>query len=142
MRQEDPLKVLIVEDETLIAIDLEYEITDMGHVVSGTAPDFATAKRSVIRDRPDVALMDIRLKNGEDGIDVAQWLREEADVPCIFVSGNLDDKLSERIAPLEPVACVGKPVLGPLLSDALTQAKTLRDRALDRFGGFPMPGGT
>lgn len=122
------LNILIVEDEMLIAFDLEFQVEAAGHHVVGLAQDLATCKAAVLKSIPDVALMDLRLKSGESGADVACWLRDELNVRCIFVSGNLDDAQRERLKDLDPVAFVGKPVLPIQLSKALAEFRAARPR--------------
>ncbi|WP_299840226.1 response regulator [uncultured Jannaschia sp.] len=126
VRPDTPLRVLIVEDEALIAFDLEAQIEDCGYEVTDIAQDVASCQAAARRVRPDVALMDYRLKNGDSGRDAATWLREELDVPCIFLSGNLDEATRALLGPLHPVAFVGKPLLPPALRAALEKADALR----------------
>ena len=120
------LRVLIVEDEALIAFDLEAQIEESGYEVTDIAHDVETCRAAARRMLPDVALMDYRLKNGDSGRDAAIWLREELDVPCIFLSGNLDEATRELLAPLDPIAFVGKPLLPPALRAALQKADAKR----------------
>ncbi|MEO8244720.1 MAG: response regulator [bacterium] len=115
------LNVLIVEDEMLIAFDLELQVEAAGHQVVGMAQNLASCKHAVRECTPDVALMDLRLKDGESGEDVAKWLKDELEVQCIFVSGNLDDARRKRLRSLNPIAFVDKPVLNVRLIDALAQ---------------------
>jgi len=121
MPDEAALNVLIVEDEVLIAFDLESQIEALGHRVVGIAQDMASCKKVVELCTTDVALMDMRLKGGDCGEDVARWLRNELSVRCIFVSGNLDDARQERLRSLDPVAFVGKPLLPIHLAQALAR---------------------
>lgn len=116
-----PLRVLIVEDNLLAAMDLEMQVEDAGHKVVGMAVDIASCRAAANAAPPDVALMDLRLKGGDSGEDAARWLRETHDVPCIFVSGNVDEAMRERLASLAPAAFVGKPVLPSRLVDALAE---------------------
>jgi DNA-binding NarL/FixJ family response regulator len=115
------LNVLIVEDEMLIALDLELQVEACGHRVVGTAVDLASCKKAARACAPDVALMDLRLKGGECGEDLARWLRSEMGVRCIFVSGNLDEARCNHLRALDPVGFVGKPVLAVRLADALAR---------------------
>ena len=123
---ERSLRVLIVEDEALIAFDLESQVEDNGYEVTDIAYNLQTCRASAERVRPDVALMDYRLKNGDSGKDAATWLRETLGVPCIFLSGNLDEATRDLLAPLEPTAFVGKPLLPPALRAALQKADEAR----------------
>jgi DNA-binding NarL/FixJ family response regulator len=116
------LNVLIVEDEMLIAFDLELQVEAAGHHVVGLAQNLASCKDAVSKCMPDVALMDLRLKGGESGEDVARWLKDKMAVRCIFVSGNLDNARCEQLMAYDPIAFVGKPVLPILLREALAKA--------------------
>jgi len=84
----------------------------------------ASCKAAAQACAPDIALMDLRLKNGDSGEDVARWLRNGMGVRSIFVSGNLDEAWETRLSVLDPVAFVGKPVLSIRLADALAQASS------------------
>jgi DNA-binding NarL/FixJ family response regulator len=103
-------------------MDLEMQVQDMGHAVVGMAMDVASCRSAATERPPDVALMDLRLKGGDSGEDAAGWLRETLDVPCIFVSGNLDDDTRKRLTALAPLGFVGKPVLPSRLTEALERA--------------------
>jgi DNA-binding NarL/FixJ family response regulator len=115
------LNVLIVEDEMLIAFDLELQVEAAGHRVVGMAVNLVSCQAAARTCTPDVALMDLRLKGGESGEDVARWLRNEMGVRCIFLSGNLDEARCDRLRALDPVAFVGKPVLAARLAEALAR---------------------
>lgn len=116
-----PLRVIIVEDEPIIALDLEMQIEDEGHIVVAKAVNMATCKRALSADsKPDVALMDMRLRGGDSGADVAKWLRNEFDIPCIFVSASLDVTTMEKLSVLSPAGFVGKPILPFRLESILT----------------------
>ena len=105
----------------LIAFDLELQVKACGHCVVGMAVDLESCKKVARACAPDVVLMDLRLKGGERGEDLARWLRSEMGVRCIFVSGNLDEGRRARLRALDPVAFVGKPVLSTRLAEALAQ---------------------
>ncbi|WP_371158116.1 response regulator [Jannaschia sp. 2305UL9-9] len=115
------LDVLIVEDEVLIAMDLEIQIEEAGHSVVGMAVDVDSCQAAARTARPDVVLMDLRLRGGDCGEDAARWLREELDVPCIFLSGNIDEARVARLNSLSPVAIIGKPLLSGRLTAALAK---------------------
>lgn len=105
------LRVLIVEDEFFIALDLRDQVEALGHVVTGIAKDLETCKRAAQEAPPDVALMDLRLANGASGIEASRWLYDELGVRCIFISANLDDDTRESLADVAPLAFIGKPIL-------------------------------
>lgn len=81
------MRVLIVEDEILVAMELEETISDLGHHVVGIAADRQTALALAERG-VDVALVDINLRDGETGVDIGRELLGEAAV--VFVTANTD----------------------------------------------------
>ena len=109
------LRILIVEDEILIALDLRSLVEESGHVVVGIveSADYATA--TATRQRPDVVLMDIALAGPRDGIDAALELRAlelraRLDNPSLFVSAHPDLSLRRRAEAAKPVGFLTKPV--------------------------------
>jgi CheY-like chemotaxis protein len=104
------LRILIVEDEILIALDLRNLVEESGHVVVGIveSADYATA--TATRERPDVVLMDIALAGPRDGIDAALELRARLDIPSLFVSAHPDLSLRRRAEAAKPVGFLTKPV--------------------------------
>lgn len=105
------LRVMIVEDEMLLALDLEDMLTDAGHDVVGQASDMsqALALAEKLGGHFDVAIMDVNLARGTNGVDTAAALRQRWDVPSLFVSGNLDERTRERAMEWQPIGFVGKP---------------------------------
>ena len=113
------LRILVVEDEFLIAFDLEDLMSDFGHEVVGVASDMEAALQIADRHRPDLATVDLRLKQGARGADVARQLKERYGIPSLFISGNLDRATCRELAPLDPAGFLGKPVAPYLLRTAL-----------------------
>ena len=112
-------RILIVEDEALIALHLEQLVLEAGHRVIGIAFDPEEAKTIASTDRPDFAFVDMRLRGGTSGLDVARYLRQEYDIASILVSGNLDSANVEASAGLEPVAMIGKPFMPATIAGAI-----------------------
>ena len=81
------VKILLAEDDMLIAMDMQMMLEDAGHDVIGPAATVAQGLSLAEADMPDVAVVDIGLKNGDSGIDLARHLRAW-DVPVVFVSGE------------------------------------------------------
>jgi two-component system, response regulator PdtaR len=115
-------RVLIVEDEALIALHLEQLVIEAGHRVIGIAFDPEEAQAIARTERPDFAFVDMRLRGGTSGLEIARHLREEYDVPSILVSGNLDSSHIEAAAGLEPVAMIGKPFMPVTIAGAIDMA--------------------
>jgi two-component SAPR family response regulator len=82
------LKVMIVEDEMLLAMELESEIEMAGHQVTALAMSSDQARKELAATRPDFAFVDIHLMDGPTGIDVGRELAS-AGIPYVFVSGNI-----------------------------------------------------
>jgi DNA-binding response OmpR family regulator len=82
------LNILIVEDEALLALELESELEAAGHTVVGQAMSSMQAKALADSEPMDFAFVDIQLLDGPSGIEVGYHLREKG-VPYVFVTGNL-----------------------------------------------------
>lgn len=113
------LAVMIVEDEFVIAMDLEMQVEAAGHDVVATARTADAAVTEARRTRPDVVLMDLRLADGSSGIDAARDLYDGWRIRCVFLSGNLDAGTRERVAAFEPLGMLSKPVTPTQLRKAL-----------------------
>jgi DNA-binding response OmpR family regulator len=97
------VRILIVEDEALLALELEYELEAAGHEVVGQAMNSRAARDVIDRDHPDFAFVDIHLTDGPTGIDVGRYLAEH-QIPYVFVSGNIKripDDFAGAIAAIE-----------------------------------------
>ncbi len=116
------MKVLIVEDEALIVMYLELLVEDFGHQVCATAASTAEAITHAAVHLPDIALMDIRLADGNSGIDAARELYARHGIRCIFVSGNLDPATRDAVRAYEPIDFVGKPISRSRLQQAFAKA--------------------
>ncbi|MCB1646382.1 MAG: sigma 54-interacting transcriptional regulator, partial [Pseudomonadales bacterium] len=102
-------RVLIIEDEALIARELKGRLTNMGYEVVGIA--YGAEGIELAREtRPDLLLTDIHLKAGEDGINVAQQIRAERDVPVVFLTAYSDDQTVSRAKSVTPYGYIIKPV--------------------------------
>ncbi len=84
------MRILLVEDEPLIAIDLEAILSRLGHEVVGVAETRDEALQIAQETRPDAAFIDVKLRDGFTGIDVAKRLKAEFGLYCAFVTGNAE----------------------------------------------------
>ena len=105
------LAVLIVEDEMLLALDLEDILVDAGYDVVGNAVDMHQAVALCERhgEKIDIAVMDVNLARGTNGLETARILRQRWNIPSLFVSGNIDEKMQALASAWDPVGFVGKP---------------------------------
>jgi CheY-like chemotaxis protein len=84
------LKILIVEDEILVATDIEESLLGLGYDVLNAVATGKAALREVEKNLPDVILMDIMLKGDLNGIETANFIRQKHDVPIIYLTANAD----------------------------------------------------
>ncbi|WP_078815609.1 ATP-binding response regulator [Prosthecobacter debontii] len=105
----EPLRVFVVEDESLVAMDLEERLTKMGYVVCGISDSGEEALTAITGQAVDLVLMDIHLRDGVDGVDVASALRRVSDVPVVFVTAHADETTLRRAGQAEPFGYVLKP---------------------------------
>jgi hypothetical protein len=103
-------KVLIVEDEGIVACDLERRLRKAGYAVSAIAPSGEQALRSIEETCPDLVLMDIHLEGSSDGIAVASEVRHRFHLPVIFLTAYADKATLERAKATEPYSYLVKPV--------------------------------
>ncbi|AUQ52342.1 MULTISPECIES: response regulator [Phaeobacter] len=103
------MRILIVEDELLIAFDLEMALEDAGHQVVGTATTEDKAVELALLHQPDLMIVDLRLKDGGCGRAAVKQVQASQDVEVIFASGNLDPVMRVRLEEFEPVAMLSKP---------------------------------
>ena len=83
-----PMRILLVEDDALILMQMEALVEDAGHLVVGTAMRTAEALALVREVDPDIALVDLRLGEGDSGVEVAHALRDRGNVMVVFVTAN------------------------------------------------------
>jgi CheY-like chemotaxis protein/DNA-directed RNA polymerase specialized sigma24 family protein len=115
-----PARVLIIEDEPIVAMDLVNVVRSAGHVSTGVAP---TNRRALelARDRaPDLILADVRLRSGESGIAAIKEILRAGALPVIFVTGYPERVLTRE--GIEPSLLVPKPFDPELLGRAINQA--------------------
>jgi len=101
--------ILIVEDEGIVAMDLEGLVTELGHTVAGVASNADQALALAAETAPHLALMDIRLSGPRDGIEAATELRARFDIPVIYVTAYAGDQTVERARVTEPLGYIVKP---------------------------------
>ncbi|MCB1230847.1 MAG: response regulator [Verrucomicrobiae bacterium] len=103
------LRVLIVEDDRIVASDLRSTLERLGHTVSGPAQTGEAALALAEKRRPDLALVDIRLSGGMDGIALAVALRRQFDTPVVFLTGYSADAIYARAREASPAGYLRKP---------------------------------
>jgi DNA-binding NtrC family response regulator len=104
-----PPRILVVEDEAVVALDIEERLRRLGYDVVGTADSCAEALARAAELRPDLVLMDIALREGPDGITAAERLRTELGVPVVFLTAYADAETIDRAKRASPHGYVVKP---------------------------------
>jgi CheY-like chemotaxis protein/DNA-directed RNA polymerase specialized sigma24 family protein len=113
-------RVLIIEDETLIAIDLSDIVSKLGHEVVATADTATKAIAAAAQHQPDLVLADIQLADGSSGIDAVNEILHRVSVPVIFITA-FPDRLLTGERP-EPTFLITKPYLEETVQAAVSQA--------------------
>ena len=85
-------KILIVEDETIVALDIKRAVIKMGFDVTNTVTNHDDAINSVISNKPDFIIMDINLENSKDGIVTVESIKKIENIPVIYLSAFSDDE--------------------------------------------------
>ena len=102
-------RILIVEDERLIAVDLQRRLTRLGYAVVALAASGMEAVQKVLTLHPDVVLMDIRLQGDMDGVEAAQQIHASTAIPVVFMTAYVDEDTQQRIRATSPWGCLYKP---------------------------------
>jgi CheY-like chemotaxis protein len=105
----DKAKILVVEDEAIVAMDIANTLKKIGHEVTDAVPSGDQAITSVKANRPDVIMMDIGLQGAMDGIETAERIRSQFSIPVIFLTAYIDEKTLERAKVTAPCGYLTKP---------------------------------
>ncbi|MGN6155442.1 MAG: response regulator [Sphingomicrobium sp.] len=120
------MRILIVEDEALVAMEIEGMLGLAGHEAVAHADDLQSALNAVEAGTPDLALVDIHLGRGNSGLDVAAALKERG-VPVLFATGNCPMERGRDLA----LGCLHKPFTDNMLLNAIRAAEA-------KLGGQPV----
>jgi CheY-like chemotaxis protein/DNA-binding PadR family transcriptional regulator len=102
-------KILVVDDEAIITMQLEERLTAMGYTVAGMAASGEDAVDKARRMRPDLVLMDIVMPGKMNGIEAARIVTNELDIPVVFVTSYADDVIIEKAKSVRPYGYIVKP---------------------------------
>ncbi|MBN2200999.1 response regulator [bacterium] len=103
------MKILVVEDERILSLNIKRYLARFGHNICGTAENAEDAVDLAGRHRPELILMDVRLKDGTDGIDAALRIRSFLDCPILFTTAFSDADSIRRIRAVERSDRLSKP---------------------------------
>ena len=113
--------ILVVEDDFLVAMQIEAALTEAGFSLTGTAASGEEAIAMAAAIRPVLVLMDIRLAGRMDGVDAALVLFREHGIRCIFATAHHDPEVRRRAAAAEPLGWLAKPYAMPAMLAAVRQ---------------------
>ena len=105
-----PVKILVVEDDMIIAANISLQLTNLGYEVVGIESRGEAAIRHVEENQPDIVLLDINLKGTLDGVETAHAIHSLWDIPVIYVTANTDEATFNRAKKTRPEAFIHKPI--------------------------------
>ena len=131
----DQPKILIVEDEMIIAANISLELNNLGYEVTGIITRGEEALLHIKHQQPDILLLDINLKGELDGIETAKEMQKKHNVPIIYLTANADDANFNRAKETHPYAFITKPFkkldLKRAIELTLSQLKSSDSAALE-----------
>jgi signal transduction histidine kinase/ActR/RegA family two-component response regulator len=104
-----PARILVVEDDRIVARDISQQLARIGHSVVGMTASGAEAIELALAQRPDLVLMDVRLDGPLDGVETALRIREQTGIPVVYLTAYADDDTVTRASMTEPFGYLLKP---------------------------------
>lgn len=104
-----PARILVVEDDRIVARDISQQLARIGHSVVGMTASGAEAIDLAVAHRPDLVLMDVRLDGPLDGVETALRIREQTRIPVVYLTAYADDDTVKRASMTEPFGYLLKP---------------------------------
>jgi CheY-like chemotaxis protein len=131
-------RILIVEDEPVIAMDIRRTLLDLGYDVTGPVASGQAAVQEIRQNPPDLVLMDIILKGPMDGVETAAQIRSELNIPIVYLTAHIEDMTLERAITTEPFGYLSKPFkdreLKAAIEIALCLAKSEKELEASKAG--------
>src|SRR5512136_1219267 len=103
------VRILVVEDESVVAKDIQWSLKSLGYTICGWASSGEEALEKAEALKPDLVLMDIVLKGGVDGVEAAEHIRTNFDIPIVYLTAYADEHTLERAKVTEPFGYILKP---------------------------------
>jgi DNA-binding NarL/FixJ family response regulator len=121
-RPAEPARIVIVEDDFLVAAQMEAALADAGFAIAGIATSADEVLQLAASQRPALVVMEIRLDGPRDGIDAALELFRVHRIRCIFATAHHDQHARRRAKPAAPLGWLPKPYTMPSLVEMVRQA--------------------
>jgi len=103
------IRVLIIEDEPLIAADIESTLNNIDFTVAGMAHNYETALQQLQNNTPDIILLDVNLNDEKDGIDIGNYINENYKLPFVYLTSYADKVTLDRAKKTRPAGYIVKP---------------------------------
>jgi DNA-binding LytR/AlgR family response regulator len=103
-------RVLIVEDDMIIAANISLQLSKLGYEITGIESRGEEAINHARLNTPDLVLMDINLKGSIDGIETAFAMQTNTDIPIVYITANNDEATFEKAKKTHPFAFIAKPI--------------------------------
>lgn len=113
------MKILIIEDEPIIAENISMYLNNADFVVSGIAYDDEEARYQLTHNTPDAVILDINLDSATDGIEIADYINKHYHIPFVFLTSYSDKETLQRAKAVEPSGYIVKPFNGQTLLASL-----------------------
>ncbi|MCX7821548.1 MAG: response regulator [Brevinematales bacterium] len=115
------MKILIAEDEALIAMMLKTQLEEKGHIVLGPVSTGEDVIALALKEKPDLIIMDVVLAGVTNGIEAAEIINKEFPIPVVFTTGY--EEIQDRELSFQPLAYLTKPILPNMLEEILKRVK-------------------
>ena len=102
-------RILLVEDDDIIAKVTDWRLKNLGYELCGRAVNAAEAMELVVKEKPNLVLMDINIKGDVDGIDTANMIKKGFNIPVVYVTSHSDGPTIERARATKPDGFIVKP---------------------------------
>ena len=102
-------RILVVEDESIVAKDIQRTLEKLGYEVPATASSAVTAYEKLEEVEPDLVFLDVKLKGEQDGVHIAEYIKDRYDIPVIFLTSFVDQETIDRAKVTEPYGYLVKP---------------------------------
>jgi len=107
--QERKKKIMIIDDDPVLSVELKYTLEDFGYEVSSTATGADEAVEKAREFTPDLMLMDVSLAGGKNGIEVARQIQSFLKIPVIFLTGYCESDIQKKIRDIWGCRLISKP---------------------------------
>lgn len=104
------IQLMLVEDENLVALDLMHRLTGLGYAIAAWVTSGDEAVAQAVETRPDLVLMDIQLNGQMDGVEAAEQIQTQCNIPVIYLTAYLDEKTVQRAKVSAPFGYLVKPI--------------------------------